>query len=228
MEYTRAALTDKLETLEQQVVQTVTGTTAAVAETVENVKEAVHETVDAVKGSVQEGVNSVRNAIDLSRQMERHPWLLLAGSIAVGYLGERLLEQAATGSTTHAGGSSWPLHRRHDGAPHGPRTTDGATERFATDRAHAAFASPEPEKRSLFETIASEFSGELNKVKSLAIGAGLGVVRDLLSQAVPDPLKPRVSQVVDSVTTKLGGDVVQGPLCAPSTGSAATSQGGFL
>jgi len=98
MEETRASLADKLETLEQHVVETVTGTTAAVSETVENVKDAVHETVTSVKETVQDSVASVRNAFDISRQMNEHPWLLLSGSVALGYAVGRLLEDEGTSS----------------------------------------------------------------------------------------------------------------------------------
>jgi ElaB/YqjD/DUF883 family membrane-anchored ribosome-binding protein len=91
MAETRTALTDKLETLEQQVMDTVTETTSAVTDTVESVKEAVEETVTAVKDTVQDSVQAVKNTFDLPRQMNRHPWLFLGASVAVGYLGGRLL-----------------------------------------------------------------------------------------------------------------------------------------
>src|ERR1700681_3970542 len=77
MEETRTSLTDKLETLENQVVETVQETTTAVADTVENVKEAVQETVN------------------LRHQVERHPWPMLGLSVATGYLAGRLFNRAA-------------------------------------------------------------------------------------------------------------------------------------
>src|SRR5262245_55877302 len=86
MEETRASLTEKLETLEHQVVGTVQGATSAVTETVENVKEAVAETVETVKGTVRETVETVKETFDLSRQVDRHPWLMVGGSVALGFL----------------------------------------------------------------------------------------------------------------------------------------------
>src|SRR5262249_38838293 len=82
MEETRAALSEKLETLEQQVVGTVKDARAAVTDTVETVKGAVHDTVETVK-----------ETFDVSRQVERHPWAMLGGSIALGFLGGRLYER---------------------------------------------------------------------------------------------------------------------------------------
>lgn len=82
MEGTRAALSEKLETLEQRMVATVHGAADAVAQTVDNVKDAVHETVDNVKGT-----------FDLRRQVERHPWAMVGGSIALGFVGGMLLHR---------------------------------------------------------------------------------------------------------------------------------------
>jgi len=100
MEETRAALTDKLETLEHQVVDTVQGATTAVQETVATVKDAVQETVETVKGSVQETVETVKETFDLNRQVDRHPWLMFGGAVAVGYLGGRLLTSEEVGAAS--------------------------------------------------------------------------------------------------------------------------------
>jgi len=54
MDETRAALTDKVEALENRVVSTVESATAAVSETVAEVKSAVTDTVHSVTETVQE------------------------------------------------------------------------------------------------------------------------------------------------------------------------------
>src|SRR5438105_8802525 len=106
MEDTRTSLTEKLETLEKKVASTVESATSNVAETVEAVKETVQETVSTVKDTVQdtvctvkstvrEGVGAVKDAFDICGHVERHPWVMLGGSIAVGYvLGRLLLPEA--------------------------------------------------------------------------------------------------------------------------------------
>src|SRR5262245_24400559 len=86
MEETRSALTEKLETLEHQVIGTVAEANTAVADTVDNVKEAVQDTVEVVKETVQETVESVKQTLDISVQMDRHPWLFLGASVAAGYV----------------------------------------------------------------------------------------------------------------------------------------------
>src|SRR5262245_11419063 len=98
MEQTRSALTGKLETLERKVTGTVQDATevvqdatAAVSNTVETVQGAVEDTVATVKESVQEAVGTVKEAFNLAHQVERHPWLMFGGAVAVGFLSERLL-----------------------------------------------------------------------------------------------------------------------------------------
>ena len=63
MEETRTSLTEKLETLEEQVAGTVQGATAAVSDTVETVKDSVEETVSTVKDTVQETVGTVKDTV---------------------------------------------------------------------------------------------------------------------------------------------------------------------
>jgi hypothetical protein len=171
----------------------VTGTTAAVSETVENVKEAVQETVDAVKGSVHESVETLKHAFDPARQMDQHPWLFMAGAVAVGYWGGRMLEDGDRLADVEANGYSAPAV---------------AEPQFASTRPEMAQArSP-----GLVETVASQFSGELNRFKALALGAGLGLVRDLAVQSAPENLRPRIEEIADSITAKLGGEVIPGPV----------------
>src|SRR5262249_47659347 len=103
MEETRTSLTEKLETLEEQVVgagkdtsSAVTGTAGAVKDTVSTVKDSVQdtvstvkdtvtETVTAVKDTVQEGVETVKSWLDLKAHTEKHPWMVMGGSVLLGY-----------------------------------------------------------------------------------------------------------------------------------------------
>jgi len=211
MEETRASLVDKIETLEKQVVDTVSGTTAAVSETVDHVKEVVQDTVDSVKETFQESVASVRETFDLSQQIERHPWLLLGGSVALGYLSGRLLDQSAvaTGPRSPSGWSSPPPPAIQSLRGHGPEGI------MAGNGAHGGSTESmrEAQKPGFLGSVMSEFSSEINKAKSVLVGAGLGLLRDFVAESVPDPLKPKVTEVMNSVTAKLGGEVVSGPVC---------------
>jgi ElaB/YqjD/DUF883 family membrane-anchored ribosome-binding protein len=75
MDATQSAMTDKLEVLEQQIRETVQDAHSAVEDVVTNVKETISDTGSAIK-----------RTFDVSYQTERHPWVVLSGSILVGYL----------------------------------------------------------------------------------------------------------------------------------------------
>lgn len=202
MEETRASLTEKLETLEQQVVGTVQDTTTAVKETVASVKEAVQETMQSVKGSVEGTVESVKSTFDLRRQTEEHPWLMAGGAVAAGYVAAHLLERLGSPSAAPPA----PVY-----SPAPPTNGMGM---YCSSPPSAA-ESPMPRERpepSLLSELGQTFDSELAQLKGLAIGALLGVVRDLLVRSVPEQFGPRLGEVVDSVTIKLGGQPIRGPV----------------
>src|SRR5579864_5333035 len=121
MQETRTALSEKLETLEHKVVDTVQGATHAVHETVDHVKEAMHETVENVK-----------DTFNLPLQVKRHPWGMVAGSIALGYLGGYLLfrnrpdQPRVNGGTPPAHPDSLQLTRQVNGVANGHRSAEEA------------------------------------------------------------------------------------------------------
>lgn len=224
MRETRTALAEKLETLEKQVVNTVAGANEAVAdtaetvkETVENVKEAVQETVDSVK-------ESVKSAFDLAGQMDRHPWLFVGGAVAAGFVGGRLLDRAASygHAPGHAGATLHPAAEYATGS-NGPGFARSEDRRYA--------AEPRPsEGPGWLGMLASRFAPELNQLKSLALGTAMSVARDMLVQAAPDPLRPKVHDVIDDITTRLGaqpieGNVLQSFSQAPQTSNGAHTYG---
>lgn len=75
---TRAKLADKLEILEEQLVEPAT---EAVAETVATVKEAIDNTSDAVKSTLKK----VTETLDLSAHVRKYPWRMMGASVATGF-----------------------------------------------------------------------------------------------------------------------------------------------
>lgn len=212
MDETRSALTEKVELLEQQVVETVQGATTAVAETVGSVKEAVHDTVQTVKESVQDTVDSVKNTLSLRRQVELRPWTMMAGATAIGFIGCRLLRGTGSGQANN--------YRTND------RVTRAFGAEFASNGTEAAPSyavlshSPEQENGTATPALSTRpsrlaefgvsFEKELNQLKELAVGALLGMVRDMVGQSVPQSLEQQVEEVIDGFTVKLGGRPVRG------------------
>jgi hypothetical protein len=79
------SLSEKAETIEQQVRDTVEGTTAAVTDTVTTVKEALTDTLQTARDSVKDAVSSMQHAFDLKRQVQLHPWGMCFGAVLAGY-----------------------------------------------------------------------------------------------------------------------------------------------
>jgi hypothetical protein len=187
MEETRSDLTDKLETLEQQVVETVQGTTHAVSDTVENVK----ETVEKVKDSVTSTMEAVKNAFNLKLQTERHPWVMMGGSVATGFLLARLQDRffgrPVTTDDHYAALASVP----------GPSSA-------GWERRHAPAAAPP--QGGWLSILTSLFGPEISKLKASAIGGLLGVAREIVHKHLPGEVGHKIAGVFDQVTAKLGGE----------------------
>jgi ElaB/YqjD/DUF883 family membrane-anchored ribosome-binding protein len=202
MDETRASLSEKLETLEQQVVHSVQDTTNAVQETVANVTDAVQETVAGVK-----------DLFDLRLQVQRHPWLIVGGSIALGYLGGYLLlrrgpdRPTVKGSEQPASADGPRITRQHNGVVKERRFVEQASEKSPIKE--VAHGPSEPGRLS---GVSSRFGPEIAKLEGLVIGTVLSVVRDTIAQSVPEPMKAQFEDVMDSFTAKLGGEPVQGPV----------------
>ena len=183
MQETRASLTEKLETLEQKVVGTVENATTAVHNTVDAIKETVHDTVASVQQGVQGSVDSVKDLFDVPAQVERRPWLMMGGSVAVGYcLGTLLSQRSSQEEREAASRQSWLSE--------------------ASNRAHRAAALPPPAA----PPEPSVWSAEIDKLKGLALGALFGTARELLISSLPEQMGAQLREVVDSVTKKVGGE----------------------
>jgi ElaB/YqjD/DUF883 family membrane-anchored ribosome-binding protein len=196
MEETRTDLTEKLETLEGEVQDQVQNATEKVSETVENVRETVRDTVENVKETVHDTLESVKSTFDLPQQVDRHPWLMFGGAVAVGYVGGCLLSKLEEPRTT---GWSPRLEANDVGYQAGALSAGvGAREESATSQ-------------WLSDTY-QKLRPEIEELKGLAIGAALGVARDLLARSLPEQASRQVGQVIDNVTTKLGGKPIHGLL----------------
>jgi len=217
MEVKREDLTNKLEQLENHVVETVQSTTSAVTGTVENVKEVVEETVETVKGSVAETVETVKKTFDLRYQVESHPWLMLGGSVAVGFVAGRLVEgmlpparaatrreallPPATGAVQTNGGERAAWYQEAD----------------APRKSYAPAPAPASQGGNWLGALAEQFAPEIGKLKGVALGALFGLARDMVKQSLPGELGGRLSEMLDSVTQKVGGEPFKGPVVPEQT-----------
>jgi ElaB/YqjD/DUF883 family membrane-anchored ribosome-binding protein len=198
---TRASLGEKLEMLEQQVVGTVQSATNAVSGTVESVREAVQETVELAKESVHSTVEAVKDTFDLSLHVRRHPWFMMAGSVAVGYLGGCLLNRPDKRALPAAAPTLSTLAERSEverdgGLRHGERAASSVTTT----------------QQNWFGELGQKFESEINRLKGLALGTMLGAVRDIVASSAPPQIGPQLADIIDSATAKLGGQPINGPV----------------
>jgi len=196
MTETRASLSDKLEALEDQVLATVQDTRETVTETVEEVKEAVENTVETVTDTVQQSVAAVKETLDIRRHVENYPWAMVAGAVAVGYIGSTLLMPRSTSSSEDESSST----TNHVSAPV-----------FASDS-----GSTRKEGNSWLSNLMQTLGPSLEKLKRLAIGTTTGVVSDLVLNAAPESLRQNFGEVFDQITTSLGGQPIHGPAKKPA------------
>jgi hypothetical protein len=219
MEDTRASLSEKLETLEQQIVDTVQGATTAVTDTVASVKDAVTDTVSEVKATVSETVDTVKSTFDIEQQVRKHPWLVFAGAIAAGFVAERILDHMLkprfaaspypplpTPPMPVTQPEPSPIHggNGHSLAGNGHLRTEAVSD---PTKAHNR-VTPQGQAHQASD-LTDLFGKEIEQLKKVAIGTTMGLVRDLVTDAMPAPVREDVRHILDSVTTKLGGEPVE-------------------
>ncbi len=230
MEQTRTSLAEKLEVLEQKVTTTIEEATEAVSDTVETVKETVAETIGTVKETVTDTVGTVKNTVastveavretlDLKAQVQQHPWLMVGGSFAVGFLGGCFLGpkrpgEAALWSPSEAAAEPESLST--------PTWSPLSSREFETRGA--------PRRPGLWDQLLSAFGSEFDKLKGMAIGAIGSAVRDVVTESLPEQFKPRVTDIIQDFTAKLGGEVFPGrvlPETQDQQESPSSTRAGF-
>ena len=185
MEGTRESLTHKLEALEDRLLTSVHQATSAVSDTAQSVKETMHDGVEAVKG-----------AVDVPAHVDRHPWLMMGGSLLCGILVANLLPPSTR--TAAPAPRAFPM-----GPPlEPPRPTGNGHSKSQ------APAAPSPAEPSIVDKLLGTFEPELQHLKSLALGMTMGTVREILSDKAPPHVADQVREIIDDVTKKIGGEPI--------------------
>jgi len=211
---TRTALTEKLEALQETVVNAVQGTTDSVTETVQNVKDAVEDTVSSVTESVQETVHTVKSTFDIGQHVENHPWAMFGGAVALGYLGGQLLPSAGT------------VSRATESLA---RSAADAVEGMAGNLASNGGASYSGAPRSSGQASGPNWVSQLgeaaaplvHKLEGLAIGTLASIVGKMALDSTPEQFKPQLREFIEQAANTLGGDLPQNWDSATSSCSTA-------
>ncbi len=185
MSETRESISEKVDALEQHVLTTIHDATDSVASTVDSVRDAVQGTVHSVSDSIEQTVDSVKEAFDIRRQVERHPWAMLAGAVLAGYFGGRLL---ASSRRPVAPASSSPGDRRLS----------------ESKRSEFKRVAPSGNEQGGNEQIGERFGPALDKLKGLAINASAGLIGDMILSSVSPSMRKEVAAVIDEFAHALG------------------------
>jgi len=222
MEETRSNLTEKLEALENQVSDTVQATTSAVTETVEAVKETVENVTETVKDTVEKATETVHSvgqavgqAFDIGVQTERHPWVVFGGSVALGFTVAQLLGGSKKAANRESSDRAWQSRLS---ALEATSSKDYGHSTAETPPPAQALAEPKEEGQK------SWLWDQIGRLKGLALGSLMGVVRDMAARNLPGELGQRVAEEVDSITTHLGGEPIHGSLFGNNKDGSDCSQ----
>lgn len=158
-----------------QEIDRVKAQSARVMEDAANAAEHAGETVDAARQSLDIAAETAREIMDWREQFDKHPWAVLAGTVALGYAGASMLKES-------------------------PRSRRARDER----------------------PLADYLEPELMRLKGLAIGALLGIVRDAVTKPASGAVEEELEDVIDDITTKLGGRPVEGPVLNHVHGNGAS------
>jgi hypothetical protein len=155
---------------------------------VEEATTAVKDTVSSVKETMHDASESVKDAVDIPAQVERHPWLAFGGAILGGYLvTSMLMRDRPSASAPSKSFTLTPPRNPPDEPQPSPQPTSAPSARSGL------LGALEPELRHL---------------KGLALGVTLGTVREMVAKDVPPHLAEQLRAIMDSVTTKVGGEPI--------------------
>ena len=204
MEETRASLANKLEELESQVRETVQSASDTVASAVDGAKEVVSSVSEGAKqmvDSVSETVETVKESLSINRYVERYPWASLGVAVTAGFCVAQLLPSRRSTSGNYS--EALPPASSGGYYPEPPR----AASSYQPTASETPRQEQGPSWTSALGGILGQATGTL---EGLAVGTLMGAIKEFVSHNLPHEWQGELTRVVDDVTTRLGGKVMQG------------------
>jgi len=214
IEQTRESLTEKLEVLESEVKGTIADAKETVTGTIETAKQTVEDITSNVKETVQETVQSVKRTFDLPYQTQLHPWGMMCGSMVAGFLAGYLLP-----STRRIAQWGHRLAARAAAPSAAPRYEAPSRPNGQAQQPAATSEGP-----GMLDRLLEQFEPEVNKVKEMAIGTVVGLLRDWITHNIPASLAPKVEELLNQTTSKLGGEPIRGPVLEERTPAGSATR----
>jgi hypothetical protein len=146
-----------LETESERIEKQIEDTKMSLAEKVEELQSELSSTFQGAETSVRDTMTEVRRSLSLSHQMQKNPVVLVLGSVVVGVLAGRMLCSSGT-------------KKKKDETP-----TNGEPS------APSAFE----QQKSAGVGITDSFMDEIVHLKTIAIGALFGALREVAQRSAP-------------------------------------------
>ncbi len=161
--------------------------------------------------------DGVKHDCDIAGKVKRHPWLFVAAALVIGYFWGWLWRKK------HA--------ETHAAEPDAMQTVETVASPNANQAAGSTVetaAAPPSEKPAATvrrDASASELHNKMRELKSVAIGAGIGALREMVVKRVVPDMQAYIVEVMNTLTTRMGGEVIPRPTAAakPTTDGAATN-----
>lgn len=193
IEQTRCNLADKLDTLEERVVEPAA---AVMTETVIKVKEAVEHTAEAMQSTL----TKVTETFDLATHVRNYPWRMIGAGVATGFVLGQFIKPgpskapAAKSSTPPAISVPSKAEAFHsNGREHAP----GPLSKVATEVQDLLVSSLSPILQGLFGAALGEFFRRSHS-PPVATASGLGnVPRHGLDDTDYDWVEPEMKKEPD-------------------------------
>jgi hypothetical protein len=168
-----------------------------VKQTVEGAQASVEDMVENVRGTVGETVATVRHTFDVHHQAEQHPWLMVSGSLVVGYL----LGNRSGGSTSAALSTTDPRL-----APASPPAT--------ASRASPARSQPQQEMGS---GVRERVKDEIGIIEGAVMGAVVRTLGEMVKHTLLPPTPPITSARTNEDKARGLTDVKAGVMATVTT-----------
>jgi len=212
MDDTRTSLADKIEALENQVTDTVKEATSDVTDTMKTVKDTVEEVAGDVKETVSDVTHTVADTVedmahnvvsffDVTGHVRRHPWIGFGGAVFLGYVAARYL-----------GGRRQPNSAAGRSAPEPASLSSFAAMPGRSEARAGARRTTETPKAARPKGWVWQ---ELDRLKNIAVGSVLGIVRDLAAAKLPEAISKKITEEVYRVSDDLGAEKIDQPILSP-------------
>jgi ElaB/YqjD/DUF883 family membrane-anchored ribosome-binding protein len=190
IDQTQGSMTEKMEQIEGHVQGTAHQVRSSVDDTVDR-------TVENVKGTVGHSIDRVKDEVDIQQLVEERPWLMLGGSVLVGYMLGNMTESRSSRDHSSYDRYSSPYYgasydravgsseddRRYRYYEDEVRRTPAAQDSHGTQSSRTSSA--RDETSDIVDDVLDQFREEVDTLKDAAMATMTRMLRETLHDNMP-------------------------------------------